>query len=123
MKHKSKSGNLAQSLGRITHVKSKTITWLKSLDKLSAREGVTCVSAAHLPPVSTLAPLHPAGNVTLRTPVAEFPQSGCCLPVQLHCSFCEAQVRGVAYEVMYNSLLPLPFVITCEPCSKNGDMR
>lgn len=123
---KRKANNLAQSLGRMAHVKAKTVTWLKTFDKQVARDAPYSIFLQHVPSPSHLysdplaAPGDGAATVN-PTPLLEWPSPQCCLPVQVSCSFCHAVLqRDEAYQVMYNYMLPRPFVLTCNTCLKNG---
>jgi hypothetical protein len=128
MKQTRKTSNLAQSLGRITHVKAKTVTWLKGFDKTCQRDAPVPVSAPSAPSAHTLqclpfGPRHGGRDVTLHSPLVEYGTPPCCLPLGVTCSFCSTQVCANEYRVCYNYMLPLPFVIACTHCSKKGGMR
>lgn len=123
MKQPRKTSNLAQSLGRIAHVKGKTVAWLKGFDKLSHKDAPVSVSMSTAPSAHTLHPVAcAASTITLRTPLHEFATLPCCSPVQFMCSFCTDQVRDTDYGVSYNPMLPMPFVVTCCNCAKKPGM-
>lgn len=126
MKQPRKGSNLAQSLGRIAHVKGKTVAWLKGFDKMCQKDAPVSVSIATSPSAYTLRPVTctaSSTSVTLRSPLQEYGGTlSYCLPVYLTCSFCQDQVRGVEYGVSYNPMLPVPFVVTCCSCAKKPGM-
>jgi len=123
---KRKANNLAQSLGRMAHVKGKTVTWLKTFEKQVVRDAPYSVFLQQVPSPTHLYsdPVAPAGIPgvpAIQSPLLEWPSAKCCLPVQVSCSFCHAPiVPEEAYQVMYNYMLPRPFVLTCNTCVKNG---
>lgn len=119
---KRKGNNLAQSLGRMAHVKGKTVTWLKTFDKQVVRDAPYSIFLQHVPSPSYLFSDAVAGTATsavISSPTLEWPSVHCCLPVQVTCSFCQAVITG-GYEVRYNYMLPRPFVLACHTCLKNG---
>jgi hypothetical protein len=118
---KRKGNNLAQSLGRMAHVKGKTVTWLKSFDKQFARDAPYSVFLSAVPSSTHLltcfaAP--PVGSTVITSPMLEWPSAHCCLPVHVTCSFCNQVLAPGAVHVTHNYMLPRPFVLTCHACLK-----
>lgn len=119
---KRKGNNLAQSLGRMAHVKSKTVTWLKGFDKQIVRDAPFSIFLPSVPSPSHLfcSATTSQATPTVSSPMLEWPSDRCCLPLHVTCSFCSGPTRGDnACEVTYNYMLPRPFVLTCAACLKN----
>ena len=129
--------NLALSLGRMTHVKTKTLASMKSLHKVCNSDCVVAVSIdkiqlrhhlrhhSHL--ISTTVPavararaphLNPINSLTLQSPLETW------MPLLPHnvnhtCSFCGETVSDGLFSVHFNFMLPAPFVICCTSCLGN----
>lgn len=114
-----KVNNLTQSLGRLAHVKSKTLAWLKLYDKARSRDTPSSVSVHMYPSVLTL---HPPPQVLppvpLSSPLMPTPLSAWSAevppPLTLCCSFCAQPVSRPL--ISYNFMLPSPYVLTCASC-------
>lgn len=117
-----KINNLAQSLGRMAHVKSKTVTWLKLHEKSSySADQASTVSSRMVPSVLTLrlpsAPLLSSSTTppfVLRSPLNAWAPEF-VPPLPLSCSFC-AQATDIT-SVTYNIMLPSPYVLCCASCA------
>jgi hypothetical protein len=125
---KRKANNLAQSLGRVAHVKSNTISWLRTFDKQSARDDAHSVHMFTVPPSHTLPRLFPGdAQAHISAPLNFCPTPDQPrLPVQVSCAFCKrvltaaaGHTSGAGALVHHNPVLPVPYVVCCELCSKN----
>lgn len=117
---RAKATNVSQSLGRLSHVKARTVTWLRAIEKLQAKDAP--VSAAmHTVPGSKLMHSVIAHTTTTKrakpatlvhTPVANWgaPSAN----VEFTCSFCTQPTS--AMHVRYNYMLPLPYTVSCNAC-------
>lgn len=116
---RAKPTNVSQSLGRLSHVKTRTVTWLRAIEKLQAKDAP--ISAAmHTVPGSKLmqsvegneSGTKRGSNTTLHTPMATWgaPSAN----VQFTCSFCAHPTS--ALHVRYNYMLPLPYTVSCNAC-------
>jgi hypothetical protein len=135
-----KVNNLAISLGRMCHLKGKTLQWLKSFDKAGRRQAPMSVSVYATPssfvartqplqdpprPRRTDSPSRP--KLVIDSPVLAWsspsvPSSCFAGPnvgsICFACSFCDkSMVRGVdPIAVSFNAMLPCPYVLTCVAC-------
>ena len=119
-----KANNLAQSLGRMAHVKSNAVTWLKSFDKQVQRDVPVAIHMYTSPCVDSLQPVVTGGTGTdvLPTPVSFWPLPDSLtlaqLNLQVACSFCASPIAGEAYTVHHNYMLSSPYVLACTGCSE-----
>lgn len=117
-----KANNLAQSLGRMAHVKSNTVTWLKSFEKQVMRDVPVAIHMYTTPPADSMRPVATSGAVIVSSPLSSWPlHDGVTLAqvnVQVTCSFCSKPIHGETYTVHYNFLLPSPYVLACAECSE-----
>lgn len=119
-----KPTNVSQSLGRLTHIKTRTVIWLRTIEKLQAKDAP--VSAAlHDVPASVMLEKVERGKVNgagrgeqpvLRTPLAHW-GAETTMPVVAHtCSFCTLPADPTSMHVSYNFMLPLPYTVSCAAC-------
>jgi hypothetical protein len=117
-----KVNNLTQSLGRMAHVKSKTLAWLKLYEKGRSRDTPSAVSLHAYPSVHALqpcaAPLPPiadaAAALSIPSPLTAWAPE-LHPPVPFACSFCASRMPH--HAVSFNLMLPAPYVLTCEACA------
>lgn len=116
-----KINNLAQSLGRMAHVKAKTVAWLKMYEKSQSPDSPCTVSLRNVPsiltlrvppPSSGLAP--PPAQLSLQSPLSAW-SPDVRLPLPVVCSFCATATDTAT--VSYNVMLPCPYVLSCASCA------
>ena len=127
------SNNLTVSLGRMTHVKSKTLSWMKGFEKLSTYNTAVSGSLHDTPPVQNIekTPCAPSclftsttknnTNVLLASPVqhwtpATMASTRHAPSLSFLCSFCNAPMDLHNINVNFNAMLPVPYVLTCNSC-------
>lgn len=138
---RAKPTNVSQSLGRLTHIKTRTVIWLRTIEKLQPKDAP--ISAAlHDVPASVMLNTgmgykvgighatnhqaeqsdqaasqevgnHPLEQPTLRTPLAHW---GAHTPIAHTCSFCGLRAHADSMHVSYNYMLPLPYTVSCAAC-------
>lgn len=115
-----KANNLAQSLGRMSHVKSNTVTWLKSFEKQVMRDVPVAIHMYTTPPCDSVLPVGLSSSASsapvVSTPVSFWPLQGGNLDVQVRCSFCAHPIVGGTYSVHHNYMLSSPYVLACTKC-------
>jgi hypothetical protein len=126
-----KINNLAQSLGRMAHVKSKTVAWLKMYEKSQSPDSPCTVSLRNVPSILTLrvpprprpsprpsppsSGLAPAtAQLSLHSPLSAW-SPDVRLPLPVVCSFCATATDTAT--VSYNVMLPCPYVLSCASCA------
>lgn len=125
------SNNLTVSLGRMTHIKAKTLSWMKGFDKLSTYNMAVSGCFHNTPRVHDLqktrvSPVvvvggHGSTNILLASPVEHWTPS---TTVSTHhtpslsflCSFCNVPMLMHDINVNFNAMLPSPYVLTCNSC-------
>lgn len=113
-----KVNNLTQSLGRMAHVKSKTMAWLKLYEKGRSRDTPSAVSLASYPSVLALQPCAPPPplptSLSIASPLAAWAPE-LHPPIPFGCSFCGSRTHP--HAVSFNLMLPTPYVLTCAACA------
>lgn len=126
------SNNLTVSLGRMTYIKAKTLTWMKGFDKLSTYNMAVSGCFHDTPRVHDLqkTSLSKIGvsssnigttNILLASPVQHWIPT---TTVSTHhtpllsflCSFCNVPMQLNNINVDFNAMLPSPYVLTCNSC-------
>lgn len=117
-----KTNNLAQSLGRMSHVKSNTVTWLKLFDKQVTRDVPVAIHMHTTPTRDSLQPVDTGGTRVVATPLCFWPvHNGVTLrqvDVQVCCSFCNGVIVDNKYSVHHNYMLSNPYVLACDACGE-----
>ena len=111
-----KVNNLAQSLGRMAHVKNKTVALLKTFEKQVSKESACSIHFDATPPCSLLTvqgTVH-STNLHLSSPSTWWTMDG---PehVTFACSFCTSSTLPPK-AVFFNPMLPSPYVLACTGC-------
>lgn len=106
----------------MSHVKSNTVTWLKSFDKQVTRDVPIAIHMHTTPPVNSLHAVQSGGAHVVPTPVSFWPlHDGPSLKqvnVQVCCSFCGDTVVDDRYSVHHNYMLAAPYVLACDGCDE-----
>lgn len=123
-----KATNVSQSLGRLTHVKTRTVTWLRAIEKLQPKDVPVSASMYTVPPSALLERGHETqqraeetggkrakiARTRLHTPLANW--GAPTAHVEYTCSFCQLPTTLDAMHVRYNYMLPLPYTVSCDAC-------
>jgi hypothetical protein len=112
-----KVNNLAQSLGRMAHVKNKTVALLKTFEKQVSKESACSIHFDATPPACVLTVQVTTG---VPTPVLASPSTWWAADapnlVNLACSFCASAALPID-AVFYNPMLACPYVLACSTCT------
>ena len=104
--------SLSASISKMTHVKSKTLYYMKAMDKLVS---ATPLATYTMPPYTALAltTLSPSSTVvTLLSPLHTWSPDH-ARHVGATCSFCDSSSSN---HVQFNVMLPNPFTSACDTC-------
>lgn len=103
--------SLSASISKMTHVKSKTLYYMKAMDKLVSAIPLATYT---MPPYKALAltTLSPSTVATLFSPLHTWSPDH-SLHVGATCSFCDSPSST---RIQFNAMLPNPFTPTCETC-------